>query len=121
MDHRFTQRRSSVRNRMLAGLMMSAATLVTTQASAEPSGAVNLAAGEAKQLWLGSTYYWLAFAMTPRARARSRSSSTAMTARFWHRVFARRTPAAASIFRNDRDGLALITYRSIFGYFQNGR
>jgi hypothetical protein len=23
--------------------------------------------------------------------------------------------------KNNRDGLALITYRSIFGYFQNGR
>ena len=121
MDHRFTQRRSSVRNRMLAGLIVSAATLVTTQASAEPSGAVNLTAGEGKQLWLGSTYYWLRVCND----TTSKGAVTVIIDSHDSQVLApgicTENAGGSLDLRNYRDGLALITYRSIFGYFQNGR
>jgi hypothetical protein len=122
MDHRFTGRRSSVRNRMLAGLIVSAATLVTTQASAAPpSGAVNLAAGEARQLWLGPTYSWLRVCND----TTSKSAVTVTIDSHDRQVLAPgicTENAGGSIdLTNDRDGYALIIYRSIFGYFQNGR
>jgi hypothetical protein len=69
---------------MLAGLIISVATLMTMQASAAPSGAVNLAAGQARQVCTENS-------------------------------------GGSIDLRNDRGGRALITYRSIFGYFQNGR
>jgi hypothetical protein len=44
---------------MMAGLVFAAATLLALPASAATSGVVNLTAGEARQVWLGPTYWWL--------------------------------------------------------------
>ena len=44
---------------MMAGLVFAAATLLAPPASAATSGVVNLTAGEARQVWLGPTYWWL--------------------------------------------------------------
>jgi hypothetical protein len=121
MDRRLTERRSSTRKRVLAGLMASAATLMTTQASAAPTGAVDLAAGEARQVWLGPTYWWLRV-------CNDTTSKGAVTVRIDSHDSQVLAPgictenSGGSIdLRNDRGGHALITYRSIFGYFQNGR
>jgi hypothetical protein len=44
---------------MMAGLAFAAATLLAPPASAATSGVVNPTAGEARQVWLGPTYWWL--------------------------------------------------------------
>jgi hypothetical protein len=121
MDHRFTGPRSNARNRMLAGLIVSAATLVTTQASAAPSGAVNLAAGEARQVWLGPSYSWLRVCNDTTSKGAVTVSIDSHDSQVLAPGICTENAGGSLDLRSDRGGYALITYRSIFGYFQNGR
>jgi hypothetical protein len=121
MDHRLTGRRSTARNRILAGLLISAATLVTTQASAAPSGAVNLAAGEARQVWLGATYSWLRVCNDTTSKGAVTVGIDSHDSQVLAPGICTENAGGSLDLKNDRAGYALITYRSIFGYFQNGR
>jgi hypothetical protein len=121
MDHRVTGRRSTARNMVLAGLLVSAATLVMTQASAAPAGALNLAAGEARQVWLGSTYWWLRVCNDTTSKGSVTVGIDSHDSQVLAPGICTENAGGSLDLKNDRGGLALITYRSIFGYFQNGR
>jgi hypothetical protein len=121
MDCRLTERRLGARNRMLAGLTVSAVVLMTVEASAAPSGAVNLAAGEARQVWIGTTYWWFRVCNDTTSKGVVTVSIDGHDSQVLAPGICTENSGGSIDLRNDRTGHALITYRSIFGYYQNGR
>ena len=105
---------------MMAGLVFAAATLLAPPASAATSGVVNLTAGEARQVWLGPTYWWLRVCNDTTSKGTVKVTIDNRDSQTLAPGLCTENSGGSINLINDRGGHAMITYRSIFeNMFQN--
>jgi hypothetical protein len=59
MPRRTFDHRSVLHPKLMAAVVLVGASLLGSSAYSSPTGVVNLAPGESRQVWLGPTYWWL--------------------------------------------------------------
>ena len=105
--------RSVLQPKLVATVVLVGASLLSSSAHASPTGVVNLAPGESRQVWLGPTYWLLRVCNNVGSTGTVTVTIDSRDSRVLSAGLCIEDSGGSIDLRHDRDGQAVINYRSM--------
>jgi hypothetical protein len=113
MPRRTFDHRSVLHSKLVAAVVLVGASLLSSSAHSSPTGVVNLAPGESRQVWLGPTYWWLRVSNNISSKGTVTVTIDNRDSRVLSAGLCTEDSGGAIDLHRDREGQAVINYRSM--------
>jgi hypothetical protein len=110
---RIFDHRSVLHPKLVAAVVLVGASLLSSSAHSSPTGVVNLAPGESKQVWLGPTSWWLRVCNNVGSTGTVTVTIDSRDSRVLSAGLCIEESGGTIDLHHDREGKAVINYRSM--------